>query len=226
MTALDWPGCENARDLGGLPTASGGKIKSGAFVRTDRIRPQGVPAVLDYGVSRVIDLRLAATECVADPSPLAGHTVYRNVSVLRDEDTVLEDLGDGLAEMYRVILDRGAANLARVLGVMAAAPPGGVLVHCHSGKDRTGLVVALALELAGVAAQEIAADYARTAIGLRPDPDATPRSRLLFAEITAETMLATLEYLRAEYGGAEPYLLAGGLDPEDIGRVTARLGAG
>jgi hypothetical protein len=46
-----------------------------------------------------------------------------------------------------------------VLAAIAAAPPGGVLVHCFGGRNRTGRIVVLALTLAGVAARDIAADY-------------------------------------------------------------------
>ena len=40
---------------------------------------------------------------------------------------------------------------------------GSVLVHCAAGKDRTGTVVALALDVAGVSRELIAGDYLATA---------------------------------------------------------------
>ncbi|WP_240972405.1 tyrosine-protein phosphatase [Nonomuraea composti] len=216
-TALRWPGCDNARDLAGLPTSGGGRIRKGALFRSDRPRPAGVEAVLASGVRLLIDLRLPA-ECAADPSPLAGHPVYRNLPVLREEDTVLEAMAETLPGIYRAILDRGADRIARVLTAIALAPPGGVLVHCHAGRDRTGLVVALALTLAGVPDEEIARDYARTAACLTPDPG--ERARRLAAQITADTMLETLAYLRERYGGAVPYL---GLDESLSSRLKTRL---
>lgn len=222
LDRLLWPGCENARDLGGLPTLWGGRIRPGALIRSDRVRAAGTRAVLGHGVRLVADLRLAA-ECAADPSPLAGHPVYRNLPVLRPEDTVLEEMGQSLPEIYRAILERGDRLLAAALTTIARAPAGGVLVHCHSGKDRTGLVVALALELCGVAEDEIATDYARTAACLRPDPDAGERSRRLFTEITPATMRDTLAHLRERYGGAQPYLLRAGLDLADAHHLRTRL---
>ncbi len=210
---LSWPGCDNARDLGGLPTVWGGRVRAGALVRADRLRRQGARAALAYGVRLVVDLRLPA-ECAADPSPLAGHPCYRNLPVLREEDSVLEAMGDTLPAIYRAILDRGAERLARVMTAIALAPPGCVLLHCHAGRDRTGLAVALALTLAGVPEDRIARDYARSRDG-RSRP-----AEGLWAQATEETMLETLAYLRDRYGGAAPYL---GLLPSVGTRLRARL---
>ncbi|WP_425465283.1 tyrosine-protein phosphatase [Nonomuraea diastatica] len=118
---------------------------------------------------------------------------------------------------------------AAVMAAIAHASPGPVVVHCHSGKDRTGLVVALAVT--GVPGEKIAADYALTAACLRhgehlaalPGAAARARSRRLFAQVTAATMTATLTHLRDRYGGAEEYLLGGGLSPTDVPLLRARL---
>ncbi|WP_425465282.1 tyrosine-protein phosphatase [Nonomuraea diastatica] len=47
--ALAWPGCQNVRDLGGLPVSGGGRIRRGAFIRADRPRPETVPALAELG---------------------------------------------------------------------------------------------------------------------------------------------------------------------------------
>ncbi|WP_203910667.1 tyrosine-protein phosphatase [Rhizocola hellebori] len=55
-----WPDCVNARDLGGLPTATGGRTRMGALFRSDnhnRLTPQGIRAITESGVSRILDLR-------------------------------------------------------------------------------------------------------------------------------------------------------------------------
>ncbi|GAA5051033.1 hypothetical protein HNP84_006540 [Thermocatellispora tengchongensis] len=213
MSVLSWPGCGNVRDLGGLPTLWGGRTRTGALVRSARPGPPATPALLGYGVRLVVDLRLAA-ECAADPSPLAGHPCYRNLSVLRDEDRVLEAMGDTLPAIYRAVLDRGADRLARVVTAIARAEPGAVLLHCHAGRDRTGLAVALALALAGVPDAHIARDYARSGESL-PAP-----AEGLWAQVTEDTMLRTLAYLRDEYGGPESYL---GLDRDVVRLLRARL---
>ncbi|WP_214410389.1 tyrosine-protein phosphatase [Sphaerisporangium fuscum] len=126
---LSWPGCENARDLGGLPLTSGGVIRPGALLRSDghhRLTPEGARAVLGAGLSLIVDLRLPA-ECAALPSAFAGTPIYCNISVLdpaKEEDEILELIGDSLPEIYRLILDRhgGAEAYLRAAGMTPAEP--------------------------------------------------------------------------------------------------------
>jgi hypothetical protein len=84
---------------------------------------------------------------------------------------------------------------------------GGVVVHCHAGRDRTGVVVALALRVGGVSDEAIVDDFALT-------PDSPP---LL--------MRNTLAHLDAVYGGAKPYLLGGGVAPTLLDALRMRLSA-
>ena len=67
---------------------------------------------------------------------------------------------------YRASLTRNASHIVAGLAAIADAPDGGVFVHCASGKDRTGMIVALALRVAGVVDAAIAADYAYTSVCL------------------------------------------------------------
>ena len=57
---LDWDGCRNARDLGGLPTRDGRVTRRGAVVRADavdRLSAAGWASLEEHGVRTVIDLR-------------------------------------------------------------------------------------------------------------------------------------------------------------------------
>ncbi|WP_306291689.1 tyrosine-protein phosphatase [Microbispora sp. GKU 823] len=223
-----WPGCVNARDLGGLPAAGGRRIRPGALLRSELPPASAAEAISALRPGLIVDLRLPA-ECETLPSPLSAHPAYRNISVLGPGDPVLERMADTLTGIYRAMLDRGTARISAVLTAVAAAPPGPVLLHCHSGKDRTGVVAALALALAGVPARHIAADYAETArclslddhLAALPDEAARLRSRRLFAEVTPATMLRTLAYLDARYGGPESYLTRAGFT--GVAALRARL---
>jgi protein tyrosine/serine phosphatase len=139
--------------------------------------------------------------------------------------------------IYAAMLAYGRARLGAILRAVATAPAGAVLVYCHAGKDRTGLVTALVLAAAGVTATDIAADYAVSDGYLQPwyeeqlrrAPDATARQRLaqsLRSALNAarpETMLGTLAHLDRHYGGPEAYVSAAGLSDAELGALRGRL---
>ena len=203
MPALHWPELRNARDLGGLATVDGGRIRERALIRTDnhgRLLPAGLAAMEAYGVSRIVDLRWE-WEASTYPSPLAGDARYRLVPACFDPtgDEVIPP------DSYRLMIDAAPDRLAAALTAVAQAPPGGVVVHCHAGRDRTGVVVALALHVAGVPVESIAADYAVTA-------DSPPGM-----------IVNTFAHLESRYGGAGEYLLGAGMTPADLAALRARL---
>jgi hypothetical protein len=108
-------------------------------------------------------------------------------------------------DSYGPMLDHNRERIAAAFEAAAAAPPGGVVVHCHAGKDRTGVLVGLLLAIAGVGPDSIADDYAAT--------DGCPR----------ETMLNTLTHLDQRCGGAASYLHEAGVEPELVRAARARL---
>jgi len=200
---LRWPDLRNARDLGGIPTTGGGQIRERALVRTDnhdRLELAGLDAIRSYGVSRVIDLRWQ-WEASKYPSPLAADERYRLVPACFDP-TGDEDIPP---DSYRLMVDASRDRLAAALTAIAEAPPGGVVLHCHAGRDRTGVVVALALHLAGVSAESIATDYA------------------LSDTCLPVTMINTLAHVETEYGGVPEYLIGSGMTPAQLAAIRARL---
>ncbi|WP_433044930.1 tyrosine-protein phosphatase [Dactylosporangium sp. CS-033363] len=206
---LHWPDCRNARDLGGLPTAEGGALRERALVRSDslnRLTADGVVALHAHGVSRIVDLR-GIDEAAQFPSPLAGHEMVRLLPLVDPDDDPARDLADlaPLAEVYRASVIGNGGRVAAVVAAVADAPPGAVLVHCAAGKDRTGIVVAVLLRLAGVPDEHIAADYAFS------------------GDCEAPTILAALARVDEVFGGVEPYLRANGVTGEQLGAVRDRL---
>lgn len=229
---LDWPGLLNVRDVGGLPTGDGGRIRSGALIRADslhKLTEAGVQAVLQSGVSRIVDLRRESETSLAR-HPFVDDERYLNIPVQDPADPDHEWMS--LAEIYQAMLDLRQALFATAVAAVADAPDGAVVVHCAGGKDRTGLVVAMSLVVAGVESAVIAADYALTEARLQEESD----HRL--AEITderlrqrvsglirtpPENMLSTLSHLDERYGGAVEYLRGGGMSDEHLTALRARL---
>ncbi|MQA78114.1 MAG: protein-tyrosine-phosphatase [Streptosporangiales bacterium] len=229
---LDWPACANARDLGDLPSGDGRRIRPGVLIRSDRLgqlTEAGLATARACGLSLVLDLRSEA-ECTNQPTPFAAEAFYRNLPV---QDPAVRYTGEGtLADLYLAMLDRRPEWFAAALAAIADAPDGAVVVHCHAGKDRTGLVVALALTLAGVDRDVITEDYVYSDVGLREvneaiytgiaDPAERQRLRHLWAA-RPETIAAALDHLDRRYGGAEGYLRAGGFTDANVEAVRRRL---
>jgi protein-tyrosine phosphatase len=235
---LDWDGLINARDLGGYPTTDGGAIRPGALVRSDALSSlteTGIDALLAHGVRTVVDLRMPG-EVDERPNPFAepgDHGItYHNVSFIDPAAEAPTDVVT-LAEDYQRMLGQFGPQVADVVTTIARADDGGVLVHCAAGKDRTGLIVALLLGALDVAPEVIAEDYALTAAnlqaeearwledgpGLREEREAT----LGRWRARPEVMLEVLAHVDDRYGGAQEYLSAIGVAPDDLGRLRARL---
>lgn len=244
--SLDWEGTVNARDSGGL-VASGGVVRVGALVRSDVLNDltkAGTAALIAHGVRTVIDVRSADEIADAwDRYPFREHALvkYRNLPFSAGhEETTMDDVravyhaARSREEINRLDLDNHRTGIGAIVGAIADAPEGGVLVHCHAGKDRTGIVVALTLSVVGVSDEDIADDYALTQLVLDQllaewfdymgVTDETEQRRLWgLADPRREAMLDTLAYLRRHYGSAEEYLLGAGLSAEQLTRLRARL---
>lgn len=233
---LDWEGCFNTRDLGGLPTAGGGVTAAGAVVRSDavdRLTAGGWSALWEYGVRTVVDLR-NADEYGADAAPRpAGLTTLR-LPLAPEPDSVLVNLWSpgkqGTPLYYPRILERFPQYTARVVRAVALAAPGGVLVHCVAGRDRTGLASLVLLALAGVPAADIAADYELSTDRLpglyaafgEADRRAELEARLRQAGTTATAAIVDV------VASFDPvaHLRAGGLSEAEIHAAHTRLTSG
>lgn len=229
-------GTYNVRDLGGYVTSEG-ETRFRRVLRADglhRLDDEGMAVLVGEGVTTVIDLRHPG-ELETHPNPFGRNAAvrYHNVSLFDRLEPVVQPGGDVLLELYKLALTTRQAAIADVLTTIAEAPEGTVLFHCTAGKDRTGIVAALLLAIAGVEAGLIVEDYAETGARIAPMveeiiADAAARGadaetfRPLLASDPA-TMVATIAYLEAKYGSARDYLAAIGLDDATIGALKARL---
>lgn len=234
----------NVRDLGGHPTEDGGETRFGAVVRADSVRQlsdDGWQALVDYGVRTVVDLRLHSELEADPPRNLPVEVVHVSLFGTFDPEVVAEIEAIAAAAqntvkateaVYLEFLERYRENFGRAIAAVAAAQDGGVCVHCAVGKDRTGLVTALLLRLAGVPPPVIAADYAVSAENLaaqlaawiaETEDELERRRRHRLSATPAESMLAVLEELDRRYGGVREYLRAAGAASSELARARARL---
>jgi protein-tyrosine phosphatase len=241
---LAWDGCVNVRDLGGHPTEDGAETRFGAVVRADSVRTlsdAGWRGLVDYGIATIVDLRFHS-ELDADPPatlpvdvvhvplfPEPGSADWDAIDAVANAAT---DRVDTVRAVYLEVLERRPRAFAAAVAAVADAPSGGVVVHCAAGKDRTGLVSALLLRLAGVGVAEIGADYAESERNLAPlwqswieegeDEPERERRRQLTAT-PAAVMTGVIDELERRYGDVRAYLRAGGAIDDSLDRVLARL---
>jgi protein-tyrosine phosphatase len=244
VTALAWEGCLNVRDLGGLPTEDGRCTRAGAVVRSDNIRrltDAGWRSLADHGVSRIVDLRWP--EELAEDQPRDVEIEVVHVSVLGetyDAEYVAEldahlasvdDVADHYAWSYVDFLERYRDRFGLAFTAVADAD-GTVVVHCMGGKDRTGIVSALLLRLAGVPLGAIGEDYAVTAANLEPSTstwipaitDEVARAKWeKLRDTPADAMVRVVCEIESRYGDVASYLRAAGLTDVQIDRLRERL---
>jgi protein-tyrosine phosphatase len=244
LTTLHWEGCVNVRDLGGLPRAGGGTTARGSIVRSDNIgdlTTTGWQSLAAHGVVRIVDLRWQVEREGERPPPVEVEIVHvpllgealddQYLTELNASLDASDDVADHYAWSYVDFLERFRDRFGVALGAVEAVD-GTVVVHCAGGKDRTGLISALLLRLAGVDREVVAADYAVSEENLAPngpawieavDDELERERRRKLMRTPARAMLHTLEELERRYGAVEAYMRSAGLAEPQIDRLRARL---
>jgi protein-tyrosine phosphatase len=232
---LEWEGCFNIRDLGGLPTREGRVTAYGVFLRGDsvcRLTDRGRRSLLADGVRTIVDLR-RIEELEKEPNPFANVPEQVRYLHLPFNDAEIEERIRAMttgAERYRGMLDHGRERIGRIMSALAEADRA-VLFHCYGGRDRTGMVAALLLGLAGVPRDEIVRDYVLTDDRMAPlydewraEMDEQRRARFDRAiGEAAEPIEAALRHIDDSYGGAGSYLVAAGVPRDWIATLRVAL---
>jgi protein-tyrosine phosphatase len=254
MPWIELEGAVNVRDVGGLPTRDGGVTVAGRLLRADNLQdlsPSDIAILVgEIGLTTVVDLRSTHELTAEGPAPLEAVDGVRHV-----HHPVLPELGDSTDIVAAALLSRRGQDRSRYpedpaaghyLGYLEDRPdqvtgalrtiaraPGPVLVHCAAGKDRTGVVIALALSAAGVQPAAIVADYAATGERIEGILSRLRSSRTYKADIEGkpavvhesrpQTMTAFLEQVDARHGGVTRWLADHDFSGEDLRLLRARL---
>jgi protein tyrosine/serine phosphatase len=230
---LDWDGCFNARDLGGLTTREGHTTRWNAVVRADaldELSADGWDALQAHGIRTIIDLRNDG-EGKHTPNRPPELTVL-HLPLDQIEDTEFWDYWNsdwqcGTPLYYSAHIGRFPERSARVLAAIARAEPGGVVFHCVGGRDRTGLITLLLLSLLGVEPAAIVADYELSKERLAPlfarrgEPDQGPLIEEFLSSqgITLRAAIVdTLQHL-----DLDAWRRAGRLGDSDVAALRSRL---
>jgi DNA-binding MurR/RpiR family transcriptional regulator len=204
-------GVPNTRHLGGIPLKNGGEtapvvFRSGALWQ---ITKSGIRQMQELGISHIVDLRYGSDlETHATPSLDDYGITNVRAPFYELADEVYPDLDDraGWVAMYRAWAEQSRLAMATVIETIAQAE-GAVLLHCHLGVDRSGIVSALLLDLVGVDEADILADY-------RMSPSGPGYEHLISA---------VLERIRERYGSTWAFFKQTGTTDRLLSRVQARM---
>jgi protein tyrosine/serine phosphatase len=234
-------GAYNFRDLGGYPTEDGRMTRWGTLFRSDTLHEltgADLQVLRDVGLATVIDLRTATEVERSGRGILAGEPIrYLHASVLQEEGgesvAVAEPSSNQPGDRYLWYLEAGQKALIQALELMTDLDSYPIVFHCAAGKDRTGVLAALVLDIIGVRTDVIIEDYTLTGTRmhlirarLRRDPvyrdriDQMPASRM---EVEAATMERFLTGLHERYGSAAAWAMSAGMSTDDLSRIRSML---
>jgi protein-tyrosine phosphatase len=242
MPHLTVSGTWNVRDPGGFKTRTGKIVKAGVILRSgnlDKLPDTSQQQLIDYGVQTIIDIR---DEWEAENYPnvfINSPTVtYRNVPFLGDalsgDQTWQTETSDftHLHELYIKYVQRCQPQIANIMTAIAESDSV-VMVHCHAGKDRTGIIAALLLSLVDVPDDVIAEDYSLSsaqishlikewrAYNLEKGRDMRKFERKVASE--PETILRTLQFVRDTFDSTEAYLSHCGVSDATLTELKQQL---
>jgi protein-tyrosine phosphatase len=234
-------GASNFRDLGGYLTGAGGTTRWGQLYRSDTLHElteADVDLLRGIGLASVIDLR-TAIELDRSGRGLLGHEPvgFLHASVLQVEGGESIALPappeDDPAERYLWYLEVGRGALVKALITIADPSNRPLVFHCAAGKDRTGVLAALILDILGVEHSTIIDDYVITASRLELILERLSRDpvwggsapKIPPGRVTAEatTMGRFLELLYERHGGARAWAQAAGVPTESLDAMAAQL---
>ena len=205
----------------------------------------------EHALETVIDLRTDVEAELEGPGPMTAEGAVRielrslhpdsrglidlNASPIKPWDAHHEDESLDEPPVVRAYMSYLRLRPDSVVGAVRtiASADGAVLVHCAAGKDRTGVVVALALDAAGLDRDMIVADYLATAERIDAIVARLVSSPLYRDELKGHdpqqhaplpgTMERVLELVDQRHGGSRAWLAENGLSEPDLRRLRCRL---
>lgn len=218
----------NIRDLGGYETQNGYYTKSHKFVRStnpSNLSNEEKEYLYNYGLRVQIDLR-SDFEVKQQPSSLIGYRdiEYFNINLMKIKDLNVLPKGianyQDLAGFYIFMLEANKEQFKEVFDIIYHHPYDTIMFNCSAGKDRTGVIAALLLDLAGCHEYDIVKDYAESyENNLRLIPELEKlidTQNRAFLESEPRMMMKFLDYLWNNYGSAKEYLVSCGIEEEKI----------
>ena len=238
--AIPLEGASNLRDIGGWPSAAGGRVRFGQVYRSAALHaltPADVTTLRGLGVADVVDLR-GEGERARWPSAFPGVRTHE-MTISPSIGASLRDLAQNPAAGPQDVV----AVMCRAYGAYALdwhhryrhmfdlllapdAPP--LLFHCTAGKDRTGFGAALLLRALDVSPAHTMQDYLATNQHWRGDSELAATLPPYVGQVLLSVRPAFLEAafaaIDAAHGSLDTYLTDRmGLDDARRSALRARL---
>lgn len=225
----------NCRDLGGYPCNNGKSTEFGRFLRCGMpLTPtqEDIVELMKYGVSTVLDLRGDwESETMPSVFKFLDGVEYHHVSLFEVNAAVSEEYTGSIEKSYEMGIENYKENYAEALRIIADAKDGCVLFNCYFGKDRTGIMAAILLSIAGASPEDIIADYQVSYTYIVPfieKEKANPSGTMWETNeenfhSDANNMAALLNYLNKKYGSVMGYVKSIGINDETIEKIRCRF---
>ncbi len=228
----------NFRDLGGYQTVDGRVVRWRTLFRADGVHRLTIDDIAPLGVRTVLDLR-TPTELDERGRFTHDSVGYHHLPILentwdRDALNVEIDAAEFLAARYLEMLDEGGDSIGRALHILADPTSLPLVFHCAAGKDRTGVVAAIVLDVLGVRDDDIADDYSLSRLGMDrfrawvietypQAADAMSDQPHAFLDAPADAMHLFLAGLRERHGSVEEYVTSLGVSGDVLDAVRENL---
>lgn len=217
----------NTRDLGGYPIDCRTATTYKAFLRSDvpiQVSDDDIKLLLSNNITTIVDLR-SDDEVQSKPCALKNHEKFQYYHCKAYGNGCLPTSVEAVPNSYFEIVDEqmSVLNIMRIL----ANAKDGVLYHCTAGKDRTGVISALLLLLAGVHKTDILADYQISQVYLSSMLLQFCKSNknvdLNIITPRIEYMEKFLDMFQKKYNSIQKYLSLIGLSDSEVLRLKTKL---
>jgi protein-tyrosine phosphatase len=228
-------GITNARDIGGYETQDGHYTKTKKYIRTaspDRLDEVGLSFLYDYGVRVQIDLR-SEYEITRAPSKVQGYKdiAYYHVNLLQEAGMAVvpssvKEYKD-LSGLYVYMIEACKEQIKAVFEIFLQYPYDTIMFNCSAGKDRTGVIAGLLLDLVGCHEYDIVKDYSESYENNLPIISQLEQylttmddsDKVDFLGSKPQYMMKFLAYIKEHYGSAKEVLYQCGLSEEQVEEI-------
>jgi protein-tyrosine phosphatase len=239
----------NFRDIGGVTTVDGKHIKEKMLFRSaspDNITGRDIRKMHELNIKTIVDLRapdetgrknkkFEGIQTVSLPLDFERTTRERLIPLIKQKNAY-NLINDLIGSLYLEILDGSVSVFRDIVDLLLEPSRCPMLIHCHAGKDRTGIISALIQMALGADKQSIIEGYMASNEALLPSYKRRliiskilylgflPANNILYAiTVRSNNIESVIERVITFYGGIEGYLKSSGPGMSDFKELRERF---